>query len=127
MKRLLLLSLGWICVALGAAGVLLPLLPTTPFLIVAAWAFARSSRHFADWLHNHVHFGPLLRDWDSHRVIPLPAKLLSTTFMTASLLYLWLGTDVATPHLLSALVVLVLVSGYIWSKPHRRPPGSDRP
>ncbi len=67
--RWVLLALGWIFVGLAVAGVALPILPTTPFLLVAAACFARSSEGFYDWLVTNRIFGPLIRDWQSHRAI----------------------------------------------------------
>ena len=76
MKRLLLLSLGWICVGFAFLGIFIPGIPTTPFLIVALWAFAKSSKKFHNWLLSHKRFGPFLRDWESHKVVPKKAKIL---------------------------------------------------
>jgi uncharacterized membrane protein YbaN (DUF454 family) len=73
--RLLLVAVGLVCVALGAAGVVTPVLPTTPFLLVAAACFARASPRFYQRLLANPTFGPLIRDWREHRAIPLRAKL----------------------------------------------------
>jgi uncharacterized membrane protein YbaN (DUF454 family) len=72
--RLVFLALGWGFVGLGALGVFLPVLPTTPFLIVAAACFARSSPRFHRWLLDSPMFGPLLRAWQETRTIPARAK-----------------------------------------------------
>ena len=76
MKRILLLALGWGCVGLAFIGIFVPGIPTTPFLIVALWAFAQSSKKFHAWLLNHKRFGPILQNWESHRVVPRKAKTL---------------------------------------------------
>ena len=70
--RIVLTIVGLCFVALGAVGVVLPVLPTTPFLLVAAWCFARSSPSLARVLHENRWFGPLLRDWDRYGVVVLP-------------------------------------------------------
>jgi|SaaInlV_130m_DNA_2_1039683.scaffolds.fasta_scaffold70132_1 hypothetical protein len=82
--RPLLIVFGWLCVALGTIGVVTPGLPTTVFIIMAAWAFARSSRRFHDWLYNHKLFGPALINWERHRVIPPKAKVMAVSMMSLS-------------------------------------------
>jgi len=80
MKRIILLALGWGCVGLAFIGIFVPGIPTTPFLIVALWAFAQSSKKFHAWLLNHKRFGPILQNWESHRVVPRKAKILMVIF-----------------------------------------------
>lgn len=74
MKRILLIIFGWISVVLATLGVVLPLLPTTPFLLLAAWCFARSSPRFHYWLLYRSWFGSYLRHWQEHRALPPGAK-----------------------------------------------------
>lgn len=74
MQRLLLLSLGWLAIALGTLGIVLPLLPTTPFMLLAAWCFARSSPRFHHWLMWRSPFGRYLRHWQKHRAMPPGTK-----------------------------------------------------
>lgn len=120
-RRTLALLLGVSCVVLGVAGVFLPVLPTTPFLLVAAWAFARASPRFHRWLHEHRIFGPPLQRWAQHRVIPLPAKAIALVSMTASLAAV-AAFSRPPPALLAAMaVVLALVAAYILSHPSRPP------
>ncbi len=71
----MLLAVGFVCVALGAIGTVLPLLPTTPFLLVAAACFARSSPRFYRWLLTRPGVGPIIREWRTARTVPLHAKL----------------------------------------------------
>ena len=66
----ILIDFGFLCVALGLIGVFTPGFPSTVFLIMAAWAFARSSKRYYNRLYGHKRFGPVLRDWHAHRVIP---------------------------------------------------------
>jgi uncharacterized membrane protein YbaN (DUF454 family) len=65
-----LLFLGWLCVALGVIGIFLPIMPTTPFLLVAAWCFARSSERFYHWLLNHKRLGPIVSAWQNGDGLP---------------------------------------------------------
>ena len=72
--RALLIALGWIFVVIGLIGVVLPLLPTTPFLILAAACFARGSERFYRWLLSSRLFGPVIREWRQTRSVPPRAK-----------------------------------------------------
>lgn len=83
MFRPLWLVIGLTSLALGIAGVVLPLVPTTPFVLLAAYCFARSSPRLHDWLITHRAFGPLIRNWEQHRAISPRAKLLAVTSMVA--------------------------------------------
>ena len=74
MQRILLLTLGWLAIILGALGIVLPLLPTTPFVLLAAWCFARSSPRFHHWLLWRSPFGRYLRHSQRHRAMPPGAK-----------------------------------------------------
>lgn len=110
--RLLCVMLGWGFVALALLGVVLPGLPTTPFLLLAAWAFHKGSRRWALWLEQHRLFGPLLRNWQQHRVIPLHAKVAAITMMGVSLLYLALWSSV--PGLAVAAIAAVMAGSAAW-------------
>lgn len=83
--RGLLVAAGSVCVALGLAGIFLPLLPTTPLILLAAACFARSSRRFHDWLLANRTFGPLIREWEQHRSIPRRTKLYAIGLMSLTL------------------------------------------
>ena len=80
-QRGLWLAAGVLALGAGVVGVVLPLLPTTPFVLLAAFCFARSNERWARWLLNHRRFGPMLRAWQARRVIPWRAKLLAWTMM----------------------------------------------
>ena len=75
--RWVLFAAGWLFVVLGVAGAILPILPTTPFILLAAACFARSSERFYRWLLDNRIFGPLIRDWRAHRAMPRRAKWLA--------------------------------------------------
>lgn len=77
LSRYLYLAAGIVCVALGALGVALPLLPTTPFLILAAACFARSSPRLHRWLYRQKVLGPLLKDWEEKRCVSCQVKIVA--------------------------------------------------
>lgn len=85
LARGLLMAAGSVCVALGVIGIFVPLLPTTPLMLLAAACFARSSRRFHDWLLANRTFGPLILEWERHRSIPRRTKLTAIALMSATL------------------------------------------
>jgi uncharacterized membrane protein YbaN (DUF454 family) len=78
------LAAGWVSLALGAIGFFLPLLPTVPFVILAAFCFSKGSRKVEKWLLDHKHLGPIVRDWREHHAVPLGAKIFATVMMAIS-------------------------------------------
>jgi uncharacterized protein len=103
--RALYLVIGLICVGLGAVGAFLPVLPTTPFMILAAAMFAKSSTRLERWLLEHKRFGPPLIAWRAHRVIPMRVKLLSWGSMLVSL-----GLMILTGRWLAVAVAAVVMA-----------------
>ncbi|CNI24414.1 MULTISPECIES: DUF454 family protein [Yersinia] len=91
MSRWLLIALGWVAVVLATLGVVLPLLPTTPFLLLAAWCFARSSPRFHHWLLYRSWFGSYIRTWQQHKALPpgVKWKAIMVTLLTFAI-SLWL-------------------------------------
>ncbi len=83
--RYLLLAVGWLSVALGVVGIFVPVLPTTPFLLLAAACFVRSSRRFYLWLVNHPRLGPWIRDYLEGNGIPLKGKIYAIGLMWLSI------------------------------------------
>ena len=83
--RALFLVAGVASLALAVAGVVLPVLPTTPLVLLAAACFARSYRPFHEWLIAHRLFGPMVREWHEHRSIPVRVKLTAISMMVLGL------------------------------------------
>ncbi|AJY46419.1 YbaN family protein [Martelella endophytica] len=108
------LAIGWLMVGLGVVGAVLPIMPTVPFLLVAAAAFARSSPELEAKLMSHPRFGVHLRQWRHEGAIALPAKVLAVTAMAISFTsvmifgaaYLWLQATIGMVLLASAIFVI---------------------
>jgi uncharacterized protein len=112
--------MAYIFVALALVGVVVPGLPTTPFVLLAAWAASRGSRRLHDWLLEHPRLGPPLRDWREQGAVSGRAKVLATAFLAASwaIMY-WRGTP---PWMLGLLGVLFLtVASFVITRPLPRP------
>ena len=105
------------CVALGAIGIVLPVMPTTVFLLAALWAFARSSPRLHTWLIENPYFGPYIADWERDRVIPVRAKVIAVTMMTASGLWLALGTNAPLVVVFGVISILIGVASYVVTRP----------
>ncbi len=103
--------------ALGAIGIVLPVMPTTVFLLVALWAFARSSPRLHTWLIENPYFGPYITDWERDRIIPVRAKVLAVMMMTASGLWLALGTDAPLIVVFGVVSILIGVASYVVTRP----------
>jgi uncharacterized membrane protein YbaN (DUF454 family) len=127
-RRYLLFLLGWGSLGLGGLGLLLPLMPSTIFLLLALWAFSKSSPTFHRWLFTHPWLGRSLRAWHTHRAIPRKAKVVAVATMGGSVLYvtLYVATDWLLPVLLSGGLAGIAV--YILTRPgHAGPPESPTP
>jgi uncharacterized membrane protein YbaN (DUF454 family) len=83
--RWALITAGFIALALGVIGLFVPLLPTTPFILLAAACFARSSQRFHRWLLANRIFGPMVREWEDHRSIPYRTKLIAIALMSVTM------------------------------------------
>ena len=120
MKRTILISLGLLCVGLGFIGVFVPGIPTTIFLIIALWAFTKSSEKLRYWLLNHKRFGPILNNWQEHKVVPRRAKMLMVILMTLAviLFYYSLQSLILT---IGLIIILVSVAIYVISLPSKVP------
>ena len=117
-RRLLLRALGVVMVALAATGAVLPLLPTTPFLLIALWAFTASAPEWADRLRAHRRYGPLLIAWEQRRAIPTAAKAAAGLMMGAS----WIGLALTyrNPWVVGGVGLLfVAVFAYVVTRPSR--------
>lgn len=104
--RIIYLGLGWIMVATGIAGAFLPVLPTTPFLLLALWCFTRSSPKLEKWLLEHPRFGKSLREWREKGAIARRAKIAAVCLMAASYAIFWFTSNPST--MLASIVAFVM-------------------
>ena len=90
MRRYLFNFMGLAMVTLGVIGLFLPVFPTTPFLIAAAWSFSRGNPRYAKWLREHAVFGPIIINWEQHRCVAASVKYLAMSMMLLGLGVAWL-------------------------------------
>ncbi|WP_440997795.1 YbaN family protein [Arhodomonas sp. SL1] len=116
MKRYAWQGLALACIGLGGLGVALPLLPTTPFLLLAAYAASRSSPALARWIAEHPRFGPPLADWQERRAIAPGAKRTAVGLIAVSWGIMWLTVE---PLAARAAVSLLLlgVTAFLLTRP----------
>ncbi len=115
MRNVFLMSIGWLTVALAVIGIFLPLLPTVPFLLVAAWCFTQSSPRCRAWLFNHRTLGPLVQQWSGKQAIPRTIK-----YRAIASIWVGMGISMLLVHKLPLIIMLAVigsaVSFYIWQK-----------
>jgi uncharacterized membrane protein YbaN (DUF454 family) len=123
-----LIAFGLVNVGLGVVGMVLPVMPTTVFLLIALWAFSKSSLRFHRWLYDHPRLGGTLRAWHAHGVIPLRAKLLAVACMMASLAYVTFFVAEDWPPPITLALLFSAIIGFILSRPSAAPslsPGAE--
>ncbi len=114
--RLFYLVLGWLAVSFAFIGAFLPVIPTVPFLLVALWAFGRSSERLKQRLLSDPVFGPDIRRWQERGAIRRPAKILAVLAMAGSVVIVVLvGVPVAVAAIQAT--ILTLVAAFIVTRP----------
>tara|TARA_R110002126_G_scaffold19489_33_gene73192 strand:- start:3928 stop:4335 length:408 start_codon:yes stop_codon:yes gene_type:complete len=115
--RYLMIAFGWLCVGIAIVGIVVPGLPTTVFLLVAAWAFSRSSDRFQRWLIEHPRLGPPVLAWRDRGAIPVRAKVLAVVMMSASLAIIVIHSDGwMFPAAIGA--IMACAAAYVVSRPN---------
>jgi uncharacterized membrane protein YbaN (DUF454 family) len=120
MRRWPYLLLAWVALALGLVGIVLPGLPTTPFVLLAAWAAARGSTRLHRWLRVHRLFGPMIREWEAQGAVNRRAKWMATLMMAASAAIFFL----TAPKLWMAATgtaIMAVVATWLWLRPEPKP------
>jgi uncharacterized membrane protein YbaN (DUF454 family) len=107
LKRQLLITTGTICVVIGIIGIFVPILPTTPFLLLAAACFLRSSPRFHSWLMNNRLFGTYIRNYTEGRGIPVKVKLFTIALLWATIgISIWLAAN-----LIVTVILFIVATG----------------
>ena len=110
-------GLGVLFFGLGFAGVFLPVLPTTPFMLLALWAFSRSSTRLHNYLWTHPKFGPPLQDWKKHGALPWKVKLSSIAVMSISAIFMVFFSGAPPIALASAFALMAFGAMFILTRP----------
>ena len=126
LARAVYLGLALLFLVLGILGAFLPVLPTTPFILLSAWAAARSSPRLLGWLENHTAFGPMIRDWRRGGVVSRKAKWMSSGFMAASGAYL-LWSSHPRWAAWTAIGCMSCVAIWLWRRPEQHHPEGAPP
>lgn len=120
--RLVFAALGAAFLVAGAVGIVVPVLPTVPLWLVAAACFARSSSRVYNWLLNHRHFGPGIREWRHHRSIPYRAKRAALALLAVSFGITLVFFLASWPSRLAMGAGGLLLAAWIWRIPSRDAP-----
>jgi uncharacterized protein len=115
LRRTLYLSAGIVAMALALVGIALPIMPTVPFLLLAAFFFARSRPEWAERLYRHPHYGASLRAWRDRRAISRRAKVSAVLAMAAGVGFTWF--TVGWPWVTISVAVLTICGAWIWTRP----------
>lgn len=121
MKKIVLLILGHLFLALGIIGAFLPILPTTPFLLLAAYFYSKSSSKIHHWMLRHKYLGPPLKDWQRNGVIGIKAKILATTMILLIISWRIPKLEVALSIKVIASIVLFAVLIFVCTRPSKAP------
>lgn len=118
--RLILLLLGWLSLLLGFIGIFLPILPTTPFVLLSAYLFSKSSVKLHRWIKKNKTMGPLIDDWEKYKSISKKVKIVSTLMIVPLFAYTLFFVKVII--LIKAFVALsgLAVLTFIWTRPSYR-------
>ncbi|WP_019220854.1 YbaN family protein [Bartonella senegalensis] len=108
---------GWVMIILGVIGIVLPIMPTVPFLLIASWCFARSSPRFHHWLNNHRVFGPPIKQWEEKRAISTFIKIFAVVSMAGGFLSFLVMIHPALWFALLVATILLLIAIYIVTRP----------
>lgn len=108
--KVCLFIVGILSLVLGVIGVFLPMLPTTPFVLLSAWCFLRSSKFAHSWMYRQPFFGDVLRDWEENQSISVATKLFAVAAIFLSILLIWIKVErEAIQYPITAMLLLIAI------------------
>lgn len=119
MKKMTYLIIGHLCLILGIIGAFIPVLPTTPFLLLAAFLYSQSSPKLHNWIISHKYLGPPVKDWQDRGVIGLKAKIIATVMIILVIGLRFPSLAVNMWIKVSATIILMAVLIFIWTRPSK--------
>ncbi len=119
LSKTLFILAGWASVILGVIGIFLPLLPTTPFLLLAAYCFSRGSERWHAWLLNQPYLGKAIRDWNEHGVIRPRAKAMCVGLMVVTMGFTTVFLAIPIYGKVSMLAIGLYTTIFVLSRPSR--------
>ena len=111
--------LAYVCIALALLGLVVPGLPTTPFVLVAAWAASRGSARLHAWLHEHPRLGPPLNDWEQQGAVTTRAKIIALSFLAVSWGIMYVR-EIGTAVLVGVGLLFLTVGTFVATRPTPR-------
>ncbi len=113
------MAIGFAALFMAYVGVITPGIPFTGFLIIAAWAFSKSSKKWHNYLYSHSIFGPFLHNWETERVFPRKARYLMIVSMWISSTIVWVTTKSLS---FTATIVFIMILAILWTNRYPESP-----
>lgn len=124
-KKSIYVVLGCLFFAAGVLGAFLPILPTTPFMLLALWAFSNSSERLHDYVFYHPRFGHAAREWRTHGAVALRVKVVAITVMTLSGIYIVFFSGAGLLMIAFSVILIAVGAGFLLTRPTLRDTARD--
>ncbi|MCA9470979.1 MAG: YbaN family protein [Nitrospirales bacterium] len=122
--RIGIITIGWASLILGVIGIFLPLLPTTPFVLLSAYCFSKSSPKLHQWLLGQPTLGPMIRNWECYGSISRGAKITATVLMVVLFSLSFFVLSISMTLKIGLLAIAGAVLSYIWTRPSQTHPSA---
>lgn len=123
--KLIFIMLGFLSLLIGIIGIFLPIVPTTPLVLLAAYFFSKGSDRLYRWLTENPYFGEMIKDWERYRIIPLRSKIIATSMIIPSFAFTMIFVNVPIWIKLIVLCIGFYALHFIWTKPETYPEGVE--